>query len=229
MSEYATGDIVEIVAPFPGAGLEKGQKAVLGKKGEWEDHWWDISGKCLGDDSHFKLYKPENKETPTTNDSASQPQQEWNGEGKPPVGTECEYKDYEELVWRKCEILAHKGKEVVFWDLTYGHANNYQETKSFRPIKPEPAERDKAVDKMLSHLYINEFISNELTPQELIKTAFEILHDAGYHNGSKVNALTDEKLEQGIRDMSPSGLLCQNRLEGAKWARDRIFKKSDKR
>ena len=89
---------------------------------------------------------------------------EW-GEGLPPVGTICEY-TLEGTKWRSCEIkyiveaegavikAEHVKGEMMFSYESYPNLD-------FRPIKPEPSERDKAVEEMSEFiksknlLYIN--------------------------------------------------------------------------
>lgn len=74
--------------------------------------------------------------------------QEWDGEGLPPVGVECEM-SYAGDEWHKCVIIA-KGEEQIIYQTHgcrefSGHRNNYR----FRPIRSEAdKKRDEAIDTM---------------------------------------------------------------------------------
>ncbi|MDZ4192888.1 MAG: hypothetical protein U1D65_12845 [Pseudomonas sp.] len=39
---------------------------------------------------------------------------EWNGEGLPPVGLECEVQNPMDGSWCECKILVHEGQVAVF-------------------------------------------------------------------------------------------------------------------
>jgi len=62
---------------------------------------------------------------------------EWSGEGMPPVGCACEYRDLlnANSQWRKCEILAHRGGGVVYWDLAGEYAGHFADLRSFRTMR----------------------------------------------------------------------------------------------
>lgn len=97
-------------------------------------------------------------------------EQEWNGEGLPPVDTECEVEcglnDY-----KPCKILAHyKGKAVFVLHFSGAiHSSKY----GFRPIRTA-AQRaeDEAVDEMMSA------VDEHITPEEICRA----LYRAGYRD-----------------------------------------------
>jgi len=134
--------------------------------------------------------------------------------GIPPVGCECEYKDLEELVWRKCEILAHKGKEIVFWDIGGEYSNNYRMASSFRPIQSqEDKEREEAISG------IEAIITDGLT----YKMLAEKLYDEGYR---KVNPISDEDIEGRISSMIVSNdSYVRGIRTGIKWAINKMLNK----
>lgn len=73
---------------------------------------------------------------------------EWDGEGLPPVGVECEM-SYAGDEWHKCVIIA-KGEEQIIYQVHggrefSGHRNNYK----FRPIRPKA---DKKRDETIKAL-----------------------------------------------------------------------------
>lgn len=80
--------------------------------------------------------------------SAKNNEPDWDGEGLPPVGVECEVKgcigDYQE--WKKVTVFAVRDKTVFFehdgrWAATANH--------EFRPIRsPEDVARDEAIKAM---------------------------------------------------------------------------------
>lgn len=79
--------------------------------------------------------------------AASKP--EWNGEGLPPVGTECEM-SYAGDEWHKCVIIA-RGEEQIIYQTQgcrefSGHRNNYR----FRPIRSEADKKKEAVEKAIA-------------------------------------------------------------------------------
>ncbi|HHM6046625.1 TPA: hypothetical protein ACRMOD_000355 [Pseudomonas aeruginosa] len=79
----------------------------------------------------------------------ARPQEAWDGQGLPPVGTVCEYYA-DENTWRRCEIVAHKDGQAVVW---VSNAHIWASSGgSLRPIRtPEQIaaeEREKAVGDM---------------------------------------------------------------------------------
>ncbi|ERW09406.1 TPA: hypothetical protein ACGCBD_002860 [Pseudomonas aeruginosa] len=79
----------------------------------------------------------------------ARPQEAWDGQGLPPVGTVCEYYA-DENTWRRCEIVAHKDGKAVVW---VNHAHIWTSSGGIlRPIRtPEQIaaeEREKAVGDM---------------------------------------------------------------------------------
>lgn len=84
--------------------------------------------------------------------AAAQPQ--WNGEGLPPVGCECEFIN-DGIPWGTVEVLAHNLGVVVFKTDTNGyHGIVPSKIRVFRPIRNIRSEvdkkRDAAVDELSS-------------------------------------------------------------------------------
>ena len=132
---------------------------------------------------------------------------EWNGEGLPPIGAECEFyrsptQWFEEggpiNGWEDGDVVkvlsiqrAEACEVAVLW-------NDRDKTAlslvagCLRPIKPEPSEsdlliakRDKAVDQIVDDM--------ALVWDSRIQKIAEAIHDAGYR---KVLELTDEEIEE---------------------------------
>ncbi|HHM9318326.1 TPA: hypothetical protein ACRNS5_004217 [Pseudomonas aeruginosa] len=105
----------------------------------------------------------------------ARPQEQWDGQGLPPVGTVCEIK-HRDIGWVRCEIVAHKSFSCG--DLTHAIAwideNTLDQSQGvrFRPIRtPEQIaaeEREKAIEEMC-------FAEETLT----VKQA-KVLYEAGY-------------------------------------------------
>jgi hypothetical protein len=75
--------------------------------------------------------------------------EEWDGEGLPPVGVECEM-SYAGDEWHKCVIIA-KGEEQIIYQTQgcrefSGHRDNYR----FRPIRSEADKKKEAVEKAIA-------------------------------------------------------------------------------
>lgn len=82
--------------------------------------------------------------------AASKP--EWNGEGLPPVGLECEM-SYAGDEWHKCVIIA-KGEEQIIYQAQgsrefSGHRNNYR----FRPIRSEADKKREIIISKIEKAY----------------------------------------------------------------------------
>lgn len=99
---------------------------------------------------------------------------QWNGEGLPPVGTECEYADYKGN-WHKIYIVArHLGATFVEWrsndfkgsDIIRGEISE----KRFRPVQNE---REKAIDEIASMIGRGTFFEDA-----------ERIYDTGYRKMS---------------------------------------------
>lgn len=106
-------------------------------------------------------------------ESAMKNNAQWDGEGLPPVGVECEVKgcigDYRE--WKKVTVFAVRDKTVFFdhdggWSATATH--------EFRPIRStEDVARDEAIIDMLM---VEGGMPDSYQPHELVAA----LYDAGY-------------------------------------------------
>ncbi|QIC52795.1 hypothetical protein AXX01_00059 [Acinetobacter phage LAPP1] len=98
---------------------------------------------------------------------AASQKQAWNSEGLPPVGCECESKQFAQIDWRKFRVVAVENGHVFgFWNDKVGvclDSNHWE----FRPLRTEA---ERAIDEMvrLSGVSIG---------------AAKILYDAGYRKG----------------------------------------------
>jgi len=97
---------------------------------------------------------------------------EWNGEGLPPVGVECEM-SYAGHEWMNCVLIAHGDEQIIFkldgCREFSGHRNNYK----FRPIRsPQEIARDEAINGMAEIIEYR----NGCSPKPLAGW----LYDAGY-------------------------------------------------
>lgn len=75
---------------------------------------------------------------------------QWDGEGLPPVGVDCEYFDGGE--WMRCEVVAHRNNAAVVLSDCYEPAFvSQQELRPFRtPDQVAAEEREKAIAEMVS-------------------------------------------------------------------------------
>ncbi|HCE7949375.1 hypothetical protein [Pseudomonas aeruginosa] len=98
----------------------------------------------------------------------ARPQEAWDGQGLPPVGTNCEYRSSDG--WLQCEVVAHRNNAAVVLDHHY--EADFVPRQDLRPIRtPEQIaaeEREKAIEEMC-------FAEETLT----VKQA-KALYDAGY-------------------------------------------------
>lgn len=127
--------------------------------------YWDIKGRP-GDIIAYRLSQ-EKQAAPA-----------WNGEGLPPIGTECEYKM--DGAWKVVKVLARANLLTTDGEIDHAIFNfleipawssSYTKAK-FRPIRsPEEIERDTAIGQM-------ERDYEEATGK--VAVAFEALYDAGY-------------------------------------------------
>nr|WP_314614159.1 hypothetical protein [uncultured Pseudomonas sp.] len=80
---------------------------------------------------------------------------QWNGEGLPPVGVDCEYFDGGE--WMRCEVVAHRNNAAVVLSDCYEPA--FVSQQELRPIRtPDQVaaeERTKAIDELVKVTCIN--------------------------------------------------------------------------
>ncbi|MFT2180803.1 hypothetical protein [Pseudomonas aeruginosa] len=92
----------------------------------------------------------------------------WNGQGLPPVGTNCEYRSNDG--WLQCEVVAHRNNAAVV--LNHHYEADFVPPQDLRPIRtPEQIAadaREKAIEEMC-------FAEETLT----VKQA-KALFDAGY-------------------------------------------------
>lgn len=104
------------------------------------------------------------------------PQETWDGQGLPPVGTVCEYRFMAWTEYRRCEIrYISDGSLVVYDD---GQERFYRTLDTlFRPIRtPEQItaeEREKAISEMLGAF-------NDFPWPSTLKRFCKVLYDAGY-------------------------------------------------
>ncbi|MDU0699518.1 hypothetical protein Q8W87_05415 [Pseudomonas aeruginosa] len=80
----------------------------------------------------------------------AKPQDPWNGQGLPPVGTNCEYRSNDG--WLRCEVVAHRNNAAVVLNPHY--EADFVPPQDLRPIRtPEQIaadSREKAIDAMLA-------------------------------------------------------------------------------
>lgn len=95
---------------------------------------------------------------------ATSQKQAWNGEGLPPVGVECESKQFAQIDWHKFRVVAIENGHVFgFWNDKVGvclDSNHWE----FRPLRTEA---ERVIDEMVQ-------LSGVSTG------AAKILYDAGY-------------------------------------------------
>ncbi len=105
----------------------------------------------------------------------ARPQESWDGQGLPPVGTVCEVK-HRDIGWVRCEIVAHKSfscgglTHAIAWidenTLDQSQGLRFRQLRTPEQIAAE--EREKAIEEMC-------FAEETLT----VKQA-KALYDAGY-------------------------------------------------
>ncbi|HFN4071382.1 TPA: hypothetical protein ACHFUW_002650 [Pseudomonas aeruginosa] len=116
----------------------------------------------------------------------ARPQEAWDGQCLPPVGTGCEVKNDISDSWDAVdEILAHtviKGTAVAVFKR--GDHIAYSPKSAFRPIHtPEQIaaeERWAAIQQMLAFADMNYSAGELMSPKEYVETAVAALYDAGY-------------------------------------------------
>ncbi|HEJ2104688.1 TPA: hypothetical protein SLV91_003647 [Pseudomonas aeruginosa] len=97
----------------------------------------------------------------------------WDGQGLPPVGTNCEYRSSDG--WLQCEVVAHRNNAAVVLDHHY--EADFVPRQDLRPIRtPEQIaakERSKECDRIFAILSSVEREGNR-------SDMAEALYDAGY-------------------------------------------------
>ncbi|HHK2394342.1 TPA: hypothetical protein ACQRG4_002771 [Pseudomonas aeruginosa] len=114
----------------------------------------------------------------------ARPQDAWDGQGLPPVGTVCEIK-HRDIGWVRCEIVAHKSFSCGGLTHAIAWIDEYTLDQSkgvrFRPIRtPEQIaaeEREKAIQAMLDLDPYDPHSGMGLTSREHF---CGVLYDAGY-------------------------------------------------
>lgn len=144
----------------------------------WQEGFWKREGEAnyfsRGGEWEFSQAKPFGHPALVKRPAAPQ----WNGEGLPPVGCECEVLngDLSNAQWEKCTILFVGAHRVVYDSESCSERVGYTDTLQFRPIKtPEQlaAEaRERAVDEMWS-VYWQPHATTA-------KEGLGLLYDAGY-------------------------------------------------
>ncbi|HFF2105782.1 TPA: hypothetical protein ACGBGH_004785 [Pseudomonas aeruginosa] len=99
----------------------------------------------------------------------------WDGQGLPPVGTNCEYRSSDG--WLQCEVVAHRNNAAVVLDHHY--EADFVPRQDLRPIRtPEQIaakEREKAALEMAALMS-----GHDDRSKDCFKVLGEILYDAGY-------------------------------------------------
>lgn len=109
---------------------------------------------------------------------------EWNGDGLPPVGARCEVlnTDLSNAAWEKCTILFSGKHRIVYDSESCPERVGYRDLLQFRPIKtPDQIaaeEREAAIGRMKECF---DSVSDDLCPtsNQYLETLFGALHDAG--------------------------------------------------
>ena len=148
-------------------------KALEIDNGYGSDASWAFWKHCMSltDIIAYRLSKPEAAEAPA-----------WNGEGLPPVGVECEWRD-EHGRYNAGKIVYSSEWVIVFrdgcLDVEIALDSKFNpEGCVFRPIRsPEEYEREKAIDEMVS-LFVSHY-ENPKGSEGYINIATSI-YDAGY-------------------------------------------------
>lgn len=102
----------------------------------WRFNWRDI-----------EMYRP------IINDKEQDmSEQEWDGEGLPPVGTECEYLDGVSCQWGPAAIVAHhiNGEEAIWSRYIHGGELFYGTASDFRPIRTAAQRAEDAIKQALA-------------------------------------------------------------------------------
>ncbi|MGU2291300.1 hypothetical protein ACSEQ4_20505 [Pseudomonas aeruginosa] len=106
------------------------------------------------------------------------PQESWDGQGLPPVGTVCEYKYTHWPEYHKCEIRYISAASLIVYD--HGQEQYYRTCDMlFRPVRTleqiAAEEREKAALEMAALMS-----GHEDRSKDCFKVLGEILYDAGY-------------------------------------------------
>ncbi|QPZ69378.1 hypothetical protein [Pseudomonas aeruginosa] len=108
----------------------------------------------------------------------ARPQESWDGQGLPPVGTVCEYKYTHWPEYHKCEIRYISAASLIVYD--HGQEQYYRTCDMlFRPVRTleqiAAEEREKAALEMAALMS-----GHEDRSKDCFKVLGEILYDAGY-------------------------------------------------
>ncbi|HBO4723810.1 TPA: hypothetical protein L4V16_002035 [Pseudomonas aeruginosa] len=113
----------------------------------------------------------------------ARPQESWDGQGLPPVGTVCEYRH---MIWpeyRPCEIRYISEESLVAYDS--GQEQFYRTCDMlFRPVRTTEQIADegrkKAIQQMQADANVSFGAGELMTPKEYVEMAIVALYDAGY-------------------------------------------------
>ena len=148
-------------------------------------------------------------------------EQEW-VDGIPYAGCECQVFWFNE--WKLSIITAVGEENILFKNLVQpvGEFNIDKNKDLFRPLKTkEEAEREEAINNVCTDLGIMLGTSHDR-----IDAAIDSMLRLGYHNGPKVNELSDEEMEVFLKGRE-SLLSPLYKIEAAKWAIDYILDKEE--
>lgn len=117
----------------------------------------------------------------------ARPQETWNGQGLPPVGTVCEhYGTADDLAWLEVEVIGHgnvDGRNVAFFRYGTGSPRftvSYSTANNFRPIRtPEQIAADEREAAIVAMLDLDPPHENGLGLTSR-RQFCETLYDAGY-------------------------------------------------
>ena len=109
----------------------------------------------------------------------------WNGEGLPPVGTVCEWKDKTGFQWVKATVLFITESSIVMQREDGFEWQMMTERTVFRPFRTiEQIAAEVRADKIESALrLVNETtkVPGDVVRQNILRHAVEAMIDAGYH------------------------------------------------
>lgn len=117
---------------------------------------------------------------------------EWNGEGLPPVGVECElkYKHSSQAHWNLCRVFAYSnemGMVAAIWHWfgdKWKHATIDVSGYEFRAIESQEAKKERERNEVI-HKMVDDFLEQDLdcSNQSRVETVCAALYDAGYRKG----------------------------------------------
>ena len=128
-----------------------------------------MNGKSYPEEGANTLMPSDDKRYILRAAALEQPKQEveWDGEGLPSIGIECEmkYKHSSNAHWRKCKVFAYDGGAAAIWHLDNGwnHATIEISQYEFRKIKSERELVIEQISKIMYSVQDGDGMINDLT------------------------------------------------------------------